>query len=241
MIISGIESNLQAVRQRIATALQDVASEPQLKAPTAELIAVSKTVSVENIAQAIECGQTHFAENYIQEAIEKIKKIKNIQKINQPYWHFIGAIQNNKTRWLASHFDWVHSVESYQTAYRLSQQRKTDQTPLQICLQINIDEEASKAGLTSQEILPIALAIQKLPNICLRGLMSIPKPRSQITEQRKPFAQLRSLAQQLNQQGTRLDTLSMGMSADLEAAIHEGSTMLRIGSAIFGERKNVKQ
>jgi pyridoxal phosphate enzyme (YggS family) len=198
--------------------------------------------------QAAAAGQRHFGENYLQEAVDKIARVKEMAPA-LPYgdveadslvWHFIGPLQSNKTRAVAEHFDWVHSVEREKVARRLSEQRPAQLPPLNVCIQVNVSGEQTKSGVTPEQALPLAAVIAGLPNLRLRGLMSIPEATDDISLQRQRFARLRSLLQQLNQARTAsqpaLDTLSMGMSADMEAAILEGATMVRIGTAIFGSR-----
>lgn len=196
------------------------------------LLAVSKKKTVQEIASAASTGQRDFGESYLQEALEKISWLK----AHNLRWHFIGPIQKNKTKLIATHFNWVHSIERLIVAERLSTQRPNHLPPLQICLQVNIDHERSKSGVQCEQVPSLAGALQKLPNLKLRGLMAIPQQSSDTIQQRLRFAQLRALQEQLNQSGFRLDTLSMGMSGDLEAAIAEGATMVRIGTAIFGTR-----
>ena len=196
------------------------------------LLAVSKKKTVQEIASAASTGQRDFGESYLQEALEKISWLK----AHNLRWHFIGPIQKNKTKLIATHFNWVHSIERLIVAERLSTQRPNHLPPLQICLQVNIDHERSKSGVQCEQVPSLAGALQKLPNLKLRGLMAIPRQSSDTIQQRLRFAQLRALQEQLNQSGFRLDTLSMGMSGDLEAAIAEGATMVRIGTAIFGTR-----
>jgi pyridoxal phosphate enzyme (YggS family) len=198
------------------------------------LLAVSKTKPVAEIIAAAEAGQYRFGENYLQEALDKMDALQtyNLE------WHFIGPIQSNKTRRIAEKFDWVHSVDRLKIAQRLSEQRPVGKEPLNICLQINIDHEDSKSGFTLDELADVAPAIAALPRLRLRGLMTLPALRQDFLEQRQPFARLRQAQQRLITSGLILDTLSMGMSDDLEAAIAEGATMVRIGTAIFGPRSS---
>jgi len=224
-----IESKLHSVLSRI----QASALSHGRQASDIELLAVSKTQPADNLRKAYSAGQRHFGENYLQEAIEKKDVLADCQII----WHFIGAIQSNKTRVIAEHFSWVHSVDRLKIAQRLSEARTSEQTPLNICLQINISNEPTKAGLSLAELPEIAKQIQLLPNIKLRGLMALPAPNLDYDKQRNSFAKVKHAFNSLNQQGLALDTLSMGMSNDIEAAIAEGSTIVRIGSAIFGARK----
>lgn len=198
-----------------------------------QLLAVSKRHDCSKIQQAIDAGQTAFGENYLQEALDKIQYFSDCQL----QWHFIGPIQSNKTRKLAEHFDWVHTVDRLKIAQRLSEQRPADLAPLNICLQVNVSEEGTKSGLLLHELNEVVPQVIALPNLCLRGLMAIPAPAAGFEQQRVPFQQLREALQQLNQQyQLNLDTLSMGMSDDMEAAIAEGATIVRVGTAIFGQR-----
>ncbi len=194
------------------------------------LLAVSKTQPAAAIATLAAAGQRAFGENYMQEALEKIAQLEPMGL----EWHFIGPIQANKTRPIAEHFAWVHSVDRLKIAERLNDQRPSGLPPLNVCLQVNIDREASKHGLDETELAAVAEAVARLPRLRLRGLMAIPAPASDLVAQRRPFARLRACQERLNLQG--LDTLSMGMSDDLEAAVAEGSTLVRIGTALFGPR-----
>ena len=223
-----LSSRLSLVKQTIT------AAEIKYQRPSGcvRLLAVSKKKSVQDIQNAITCGLREFGESYIQEALEKITQLAN-QKIS---WHFIGPIQKNKTKSIAQNFDWVHSVDRLIVAERLHHQRPKSLPPLQICIQVNIGDEASKSGIPAENLFELANSIKAFSNIKLRGLMAIPKATSDMMMQRKQFAQLRHLLEQLNQSGFDLDTLSMGMSNDLEAAIAEGATIVRVGTAIFGER-----
>ena len=223
-----IASNLQAVRAVIAAS----AASAGRVADEISLLAVSKTFPADALREAYLAGQRRFAESYVQEALGKIEALKDLSI----EWHFIGPIQSNKTRSIAGHFSWVHSVDRLKIAERLSVQRPAHLPPLQLCLQVNISHEASKSGASPDELIELARAIVKLPNLALRGLMAVPAASDDIAEQRAGFAQLRKLYEQLNRQGLHLDTLSMGMSHDFPAAINEGATMVRIGSAIFGNR-----
>jgi hypothetical protein len=227
-IMTTIASNLQAVRAALDTA----AGAAGRNAGEVILLAVSKTFAADAIREAYRCGQRRFAESYVQEALEKISALQDLPV----EWHFIGPIQSNKTRAIAENFAWVHSVDRLKTAERLSAQRPAHLPPLQVCLQVNISGEASKSGVLPDEAGALAQAISVMPNLALRGLMAVPAPAEGMVAQREPFAQLRGLRDQINQQGLQLDTLSMGMSDDFSAAIAEGATIVRIGSAIFGER-----
>ena len=233
--ISQIKANLNQVLENLRM-LEERYKRP---ANSVQLLAVSKTKPIEDICTAYACGQHHFGESYLQEALEKIKKLKieqpNIKK-SKLYWHFIGPIQKNKTRAITENFQWVHSVERLVIAQRLNDQRPSSLPPLQVCIQVNIDNEASKAGVIIEDIQNLAKGLSKLKNIKLRGLMAIPQSSNDFQQQRKSFANLREQLEHLNQSGFELDTLSMGMSGDLEAAIAEGATIVRVGTAIFGKR-----
>ncbi len=230
MIMSLIPQNLQAITATIVAAAQESGRPPQ----AVQLLAVSKTFGPEAVLEAVRAGQRAFGENYLQEALDKIAALRG-----QPApleWHFIGPIQSNKTRPIAEHFDWVHTVEREKVAQRLSEQRPAGMAPLQICLQVNISGEASKSGVAPDEVAALAHKVAALPNLTLRGLMAIPEPAVEFDRQRAAFARLRALYEQLRADGLALDTLSMGMSADMRAAIFEGATIVRVGSAIFGSR-----
>jgi PLP dependent protein len=223
-----IASNLQAVRDAIVAA----ATHAGRPAEEISLLAVSKTFAPEALREAYLAGQTRFAESYVQEALDKIAALRDIPI----EWHYIGPIQSNKTRAIAENFIWVHSVDRLKIAERLSEQRPVHLPPLQVCLQINISSEASKSGVAPGDAGALAHAIVKLPGLELRGLMTVPAPSDVVAEQHLPFKRLRMLCDELNRQGLQLDTLSMGMSQDFAAAIAEGSTIVRIGTAIFGDR-----
>ncbi|MBI3480914.1 MAG: YggS family pyridoxal phosphate-dependent enzyme [Nitrosomonadales bacterium] len=223
-----IASNLQAVRDAITSA----AAEAGRNAGEVKLLAVSKTFAADALREAYLAGQSSFAESYVQEALDKIAALRELPI----EWHFIGPIQSNKTRGIAENFSWVHSVDRLKVAERLSEQRPVHLPALQVCLQVNVSGEASKSGAAPNEVIALAHAIASLPRLKLRGLMAVPAPSADIAAQRQPFAQLRQLREQLNRQGLQLDTLSMGMSHDFSAAIAEGATIVRIGSAIFGNR-----
>ena len=239
-----LQAALKQIRERIAQTCQRAGRQ----ADSVLVIAVSKTFPAEAVVQAANAGQRHFGENYLQEAVDKIARVKEMAPAlsdgdvdaNSLIWHFIGPLQSNKTRAVAEHFDWVHSIEREKVARRLSEQRPAQLPPLNVCIQVNVSGEQTKSGVTPEEALPLAAVIAGLPNLRLRGLMSIPEATDDVSLQRQRFARLRSLLQQLNQVRTAsqpaLDTLSMGMSADMEAAILEGATMVRIGTAIFGSR-----
>lgn len=224
-----IDEKLDKVTARLHTAAQSAGRDP------AEilLLAVSKTQPADAIEQAWRWGQRHFGENYLQEALAKQTQLATLADLQ---WHFIGPIQSNKTQAIAGHFHWVHSVDRAKIARRLSDQRPPELPPLQVCLQVNLDAEASKAGVAPEELPELARSVAALPGLTLRGLMAIPAPRDNPAEQREAFARLRRALEELNRQGLSLDTLSMGMSGDLEAAVAEGSTLVRVGTDIFGPR-----
>ena len=234
--MSSISANLQAVRDRVATAAQAVSREPH----EVGLLAVSKTFGADAVIEAAEAGQRAFGENYLQEALDKIDAVRSVRPDLLLEWHFIGPIQSNKTRPIAEHFDWVHSVDRGKIAQRLSEQRPEYLSPLNICLQVNISGEASKSGVAPEEIQALAQTVAALPRLKLRGLMAIPEPAENMEQQRVPFRRMRELFDSLRQQGLELDTLSIGMSADMDAAIAEGATIVRIGTAIFGHRDYAK-
>jgi pyridoxal phosphate enzyme (YggS family) len=196
------------------------------------LLAVSKKQPLEKIREAYAAGQREFGENFVQEGVEKIAAIDK----NDITWHFIGHLQSNKTRVVAENFDWVHTIDKLKTARRLSEQRPDGMPPLNVCLQVNVDDEESKSGVTPHALPELARACAELPNIRLRGLMCLPAIREEPDAQRIPFAVLRELAEKLRTDGVDTDTLSMGMTADFRAAILEGATIVRIGTALFGER-----
>ena len=224
-----ISANLQAVHARIAAAARAAGRDEK----DISLLAVSKTWPAGHVRDAAAAGQRAFGENYVQEGVAKVAELAPLGL----EWHFIGPLQSNKTRPVAEHFDWVHSIERMKIAERLSEQRPAGVPPLNVCLQVNVSGEASKSGCAPEEAVALAKAIAALPNLRLRGLMCIPEPVEDVEAQRQPFRQLRELYEQLRGDGLPLDTLSMGMSHDIEAAIAEGATMVRVGTAIFGERQ----
>jgi len=226
--MTAIVSNLQAVHQAILRAALAAKRDPS----KIKLLAVSKTFPGLAIREAFAAGQSEFGENYVQEALDKINELSDLQIV----WHFIGPVQSNKTRAIAENFAWVHGVDRLKIAQRLSEQRPSGLPPLNICLQVNVSAEASKSGVTPQDLAEFASEVSKLPHLKLRGLMAIPAPADDEVAQRKPFARLSELSQELVVKGIPLDTLSMGMSHDFAAAIQEGATIVRIGTAIFGER-----
>ena len=232
--MTALKTQFDQVNLRIRQAEQSCHREGQV-----QLLAVSKTKPTEMVRDAWHIGQRHFGENYLQEALEKITTLADLEDIS---WHFIGPIQSNKTRDIASHFDWVHSVDRLKIAQRLNDQRPDELPPLNICLQVNISNEASKSGVTPEELPEITKAFDQFPRLRLRGLMAIPAPESDPEKQRKPFRALAELMETINKNQQRdMDTLSMGMTDDLEAAIHEGATMVRIGTALFGARNYPKK
>ena len=225
-----IGDDLQHVRQRIATACADAGRAPG----AVRLLAVSKTFGPEAVREAHAAGQSAFGENYVQEGLDKIAALADLRAGLE--WHCIGPLQSNKTRPVAEQFDWVHSIDRLKIAERLSAQRPAHLPPLQVCLQVNVDGGANKSGVTPEEALPLARAVAALPQLVLRGLMAIPEPAPDFEAQRALFLRATALFDQIRDAGIALDTLSLGMSADLEAAVSAGSTMVRIGTAIFGGR-----
>ena len=224
-----IASNLTRIRAEIS----DAESRYNRPKGSVELIAVSKTRPIDDIKAAFMAGQTHFGENYCQEAIEKIESINNPAVC----WHFIGPIQSNKTRQIATYFDWVHTVDRIKIARRLDESRPPDKPPLNLCIQVNISGETSKSGINPEEVTELVTAIGQFTNLKVRGLMALPAPSEVFEIQRESFAKLRHCLEELKQTNPGLDTLSMGTTQDMLAAIAEGSTMVRIGTAIFGPRK----
>lgn len=230
--MSAITDHLQTVWTRVCRAAQQAHRDPS----SVNLLAVSKTQPVSAILEAAEAGQLAFGENYEQEAVRKIMEIRQNRPDLKLEWHFIGPIQSNKTRAIAEHFDWVHSVDRERIARRLSDQRPEDMPPLNICLQVNISGEDSKSGVRPEELADLVKAVSGMPRLKLRGLMAIPEPQSDPEKQRQPFSAMKTLFEELKHTGYDLDTLSMGMSDDMEAAVQEGATTVRIGTAIFGQR-----
>jgi len=226
--MKNIEINLNHVRAQIAEAALACERDPD----SILLLAVSKRKPSSDIRCAWQLGQRDFGENYLQEAQQKMQELEDLDIT----WHFIGAIQSNKTRNIAEAFDWAQCIDRVKIARRLSDQRPSNLPPLNVCIQVNIDHESSKAGIDLGELPELAQAIYQLPGIRLRGLMTIPAPRETFAEQRASFARLAAAMSELQRQGISCDTLSMGMTHDMEAAIVEGSTLVRIGTAIFGER-----
>jgi len=225
-----IGDKLQQVQARIVTACTAVGRDPA----SVHLLAVSKTFPAEAVREAHAAGQRAFGENYVQEGVAKIEALADLR--SQLEWHCIGPLQSNKTRVVAEHFDWVHSIDRLKIAERLSEQRPAHVSPLQVCLQVNVDGGANKSGVAPKEVLSLARAVAALPRLRLRGLMAIPEPLPGFDAQREVFLAAVHLFDEIRKSGIALDTLSLGMSSDLEAAIAAGSTMVRVGTAIFGRR-----
>ena len=223
-----VTENLRKIRDLLAKAADDAGR----AADTVKLLAVSKKQPVSSILEAAGAGQRDFGENQVQEGLQKIAVLAEEALV----WHFIGHLQTNKTRAVAEHFDWVHSVDRFKTARRLSDQRPDSLPDLNICLQVNVDAEQSKSGVPGEKLADLANSVAELPRLKLRGLMCLPAVRHGIEAQRQPFARLRELAEDLAAAGIATDTLSMGMSDDFRAAILEGATIVRVGTAIFGPR-----
>jgi len=225
---TSIADNIAQVRMQMAAACQSAGRAQG----SVQLLAVSKTWGADAVRTAHAAGQTDFGENYIQEAVDKITALRDLPLV----WHCIGPIQSNKTRLVAEHFDWVHSIDRLKIAQRLSEQRPEHLPPLQVCIQVNVDGGETKSGVSAQELPALAQAVAALPRMRLRGLMTIPEPAETDAQMRAVHRQAKDLYEQLRAQGLPMDTLSMGMSADMAAAIAEGSTMVRVGTAIFGKR-----
>jgi pyridoxal phosphate enzyme (YggS family) len=230
-IMTTISANLQAVLARIDAAARQYGRDPREVA----LLAVSKKWPAAYVRDAAAAGQRAFGENYVQEGVDKIVELHELRQLGL-VWHFIAPLQSNKTRVVAENFDWVHSVDRLKIAERLAEQRPDALPPLSVCLQVNVSGEQTKSGVSLAEAPALAREIARLPRLQLRGLMAIPAPTDDFGAQRLPFSRLRALYEQLRADGLALDTLSMGMSHDLEAAIAEGATLVRVGTAIFGER-----
>jgi pyridoxal phosphate enzyme (YggS family) len=227
--VTNITNNLQSVRKRIAVAASSCGREPG----ELTLVAVSKTHSAQEVREAWAAGQRDFGENYLQEALPKLAELADLELT----WHYIGRIQSNKTRSIAEQFQWVHTVDRLKTAQRLSQQRPADLPPLNLCIQVNVGDPEHKAGVEPDQVMKLAEQIDSLPRLRLRGLMCMPPESDNAETQRGYFRILGQLRTQLQRQALKIDTLSMGMSGDLEAAVAEGATMLRVGTAIFGRRQ----
>lgn len=225
-----IFEKLQLVRARINQACSRVGRPPD----SVTLLAVSKTFPAETVREAFHAGQRKFGENYVQEGVDKIAALSDLR--DQIEWHMIGPLQSNKTRVVAEHFDWVHTVDRLKIAQRLSEQRPAGLPPLQVCIQVNTSGEASKSGVEPEEALALAREVAALPRLKLRGVMALPAPTKDLVLQKAELHAVRVVFDSLISAGLPLDTLSMGMSADLEAAIEEGSSMLRVGTALFGDR-----
>ena len=224
----GVTENLTLIRHLLHQAAVDAGRDPE----SVRLLAVSKKQPLDAVREAAKAGQRDFGENFVQEGLEKIRNLADLDLA----WHFIGHLQSNKTRVVAENFDWVHTIDKLKTARRLSDQRPDPLPPLNVCLQVNVDDETSKSGVAPAELLDLAAACAELPRLNLRGLMCLPAIRDEFEAQRVPFAVLRAMAQDLRDAGIETDTLSMGMTADYRAAVFEGATMVRIGTALFGER-----
>ena len=226
--MSNLNERLQQVRLEIAAAERRFGREPG----SVKLLAVSKTRAAGGVLALAQLGVSDFGENYVQEARAKIGQLSG----NSLTWHFIGPIQSNKTRRIAEHFDWVHSVDRIRVAERLNAARSPDLPPLNICIQVNVDAESTKSGVGPDEVEQLAEQILPLPRLKLRGLMALPAPTNDFAEQRRGFLRTRRLQEQLMDKGYRLDTLSMGTTNDMRAAVAEGATIIRIGTALFGPR-----
>lgn len=230
--MSSIQQNIELITSQIKSAQQKCGRSPG----SVQLLAVSKTKPVEAILEAALAGQRAFGENYVQEGVNKIRYFAEHHPQLDLEWHFIGPLQSNKTRLIAEHFDWMHTLDRAKIAQRLSEQRPDHKAPLQVLIQVNTSGETSKSGINEQELFPLAELISCLPNLTLRGLMSIPENVTDHAEQLVAFQRLADLQARLIERYPALDTLSMGMSGDMQAAIEAGSTMVRIGTAIFGQR-----
>ena len=229
--MGSIGSNLQEVKRRIVTACFAAGRD----ANGVTLLAVSKTFGADAVRAAFAAGQRAFGENYVQEALSKMEALGDLRA--QLEWHLIGPLQSNKTRAVAESFDWVHTIDRPKTARRLSQQRPESLGNLNVCIQVNVDDEAAKSGVACDGVLQLAREIVTLPRLVLRGLMCLPAIRANFEEQRVPFARLREIAEMLRREGLDIDTLSMGMTDDYRAAVFEGATIVRIGTALFGPRE----
>ena len=228
--MTAIRDNLQIIGAKLKKFMQQY----QRSGSEVKLLAVSKRHSTEKIREAYEAGQKAFGENYVQELLDKNKQLDDLDI----EWHFIGPLQSNKTKKIAEVASWVHTIDRFKIAQRLNDQRPDHLDPLSVCLQVNISGEESKSGVSDEQLLSLAQEIKKLPKLKLRGLMAIPAPENDFAKQREIFARVAAIQQSLNNKGLELDTLSMGMSNDMEAAIAEGATIVRIGTAIFGARED---
>jgi pyridoxal phosphate enzyme (YggS family) len=228
--MSSIAQSLEKIRNRV-TVLERRYDRP---AGGVRVLAVSKTKPPEAVRAAAEVGQRDFGENHVQDALTKLDALADLDLV----WHFIGPIQSNKTRIVAARFDWVHSIDRTKIARRLNEQRPADLPPLNVCIQVNVSGESSKSGVDPGDLDALAETVEELPRLKLRGLMTLPRPCDHLEQQRRPFVALRGMLEALNTKGFALDTLSMGMTNDMEAAIAEGATMVRIGTAIFGARES---
>ena len=226
-----VAAALNRVRARIGELERRYRREPG----SVTLLAVSKTKPADAVRAAVSAGQLAFGENHLQDAMTKVDALAG-HRVSVS-WHFIGAVQSNKTRPIAAHFDWVHGIERDKIAVRLSDQRPADREPLDVCIEVNVSGEESKSGVAPEEVEPLARRVRELPGLRLRGLMAIPRPSAEFEAQRVPFRRLREILDDLNARGFGLDTLSMGMTGDLEAAVAEGATIVRVGTAIFGPRQ----
>ena len=228
-----VQDNLLNIKNEIKKIAKECGRDPN----TIQLIAVSKTKPVEQIMEAINAGQLAFGENYVQEGIEKIQYFKKNMPNNDLIWHFIGPLQSNKSKLVAEHFDWMHTIDRFKIAQRLSDQRPNHMAKLNVLIQVNISQEASKSGVKPEEVTELVKQIVALPNLNLRGLMAIPEIENDYDKQLKVFTKMQQLLYSLQKDYPFMDTLSMGMSGDMPAAINAGSTMVRIGTAIFGARQ----
>jgi pyridoxal phosphate enzyme (YggS family) len=229
--VIGVTENLRKIRDLLDESARDAGRSPE----ELSLLAVSKRQAVEKVLEAVAAGQRDFGENTVQEGIDKVTKLAD----KSLTWHFIGHLQSNKTRPVAEHFDWVHTIDRLKTAKRLSEQRPESLGDLNVCIQVNVDDEAAKSGVACDDVPELARGIVTMPRLVLRGLMCLPAIRTGFDEQRIPFARLREIAEILRDDGIAIDTLSMGMTDDYRAAVFEGATIVRIGTALFGPREPV--
>lgn len=227
--------------QQVLTQIENAAATSSQKSREINLLAVSKTKPASMVKEVYALGQRKFGENYLQEGVEKVKELREDGNYNEIEWHFIGPIQSNKTRPVAENFDWVQSIDRLKIAQRLNDQRPADMAPLNVCIQVNISTEESKSGTDLQNASDLAHAVEAMPNLTLRGIMAIPENTPDLERLKSQFKQLRSLYLSLQDQYKQIDTLSMGMTGDLELAIEQGSNMVRIGTAIFGSRNYSKE